>query len=224
VTASLGAPTFVRHNRRELALWPLQAGQGRPLLLLHGLGEHTPAAVPQALAGLWDGPVWGLDFTGHGGSTVPVGGGYTAETLMADADAALEALGPLTVLGRGLGAYVALLLAGARPTVVRGAVLTDGPGLAGGGIGPVSPTVVVPPQRWPAHAAPDPFALAELTHDVRPPDYATTYARQAAALAGLDAPISVSGVVRPAWLSAVVDQAGVVERPVADALRAYAGA
>ena len=52
---------------------------------------------------------------------------------MADADAALAHLGPATVYGRGLGAYVALLIAGARPDLVRGAVLDDGPGLVGGG-------------------------------------------------------------------------------------------
>ena len=55
---------------------------------------------------------------------------------MGDADVALAHLGAATVLGRGLGAYVALLIAGARPHLVRGAVLCDGPGLAGGGIGP----------------------------------------------------------------------------------------
>ena len=36
----------------------------------------------------WPGPVYGLDFTGHGASTVPVGGGYSAEMLLADADTA----------------------------------------------------------------------------------------------------------------------------------------
>ena len=44
----------------------------------------------------WPGAVWGLDFTGHGASTVPVGGGYSAELLMGDADAALAELGPAT--------------------------------------------------------------------------------------------------------------------------------
>ena len=63
---------------------------------------------------------------------------------MADADAALARLGRATLLGRGLGAYVALLLAGARPKPVRGAILCDGPGLAGGGSRPGSPTVIVP--------------------------------------------------------------------------------
>ena len=72
------------------------------------------------------------------------GGGYTAELLLADADAALGALTgddpdrAVTVLGRGLGAYIALQLAGSRPALVRGAILADGPGLAGGPTGPTS--------------------------------------------------------------------------------------
>ena len=57
----------VRHNRIELAVHRLSEGDGagRPLLLLHGLGECTPAEVPlRQLSGfVWPGPVLGLDFT-----------------------------------------------------------------------------------------------------------------------------------------------------------------
>ena len=88
----------------------------RPLLLLHGLGERSRCHV---FAG-WPGPVYGLDFTGHGASTIPAGGGYSAEILLADADAAVRHLGEVTVAGRGLGAYVALLLAGPARAVVVG--------------------------------------------------------------------------------------------------------
>src|SRR5262245_32807457 len=100
-------PEFLQHNRIRLALHALRAGAGRPLLLLHGLGERAPAHAPDEYAG-WTGPVYALDFTGHGQSNVPAGGGYTCELLMADADAALARLGKATVVGRGLGAYVAL--------------------------------------------------------------------------------------------------------------------
>ncbi len=75
-------------------------------------------------------------------STPSKGGGYTAEVLLADVDAALAHLGPCTLVGRGLGAYVALLAAGARATAVRGAILLDGPGLAGGGPFPGSPMML----------------------------------------------------------------------------------
>jgi pimeloyl-ACP methyl ester carboxylesterase len=208
---------MLRHVRVDLALHELRPGNGRPLLLLHGLAERTPSRVPVPASG-WPGPVWGLDFTGHGDSTVPSGGGYTAEILMADADHALNELGEATVLGRGLGAYVALLLAGARPARVRGAVLTDGPGLAGGGPAPGSPSVA---ERPSGSGAPDPFAVVELTTDVRPPDYASTYARQALQLSGLDVPVVVSAVVRPPWLAAVADEPGVSSLPIAQALRSF---
>lgn len=211
--------TMVRNGRAELALHQLRAGEGRPLLLLHGLAEHTPVRPPAYLDG-WSGPVLGLDFIGHGASTIPAGGGYTAEGLMADVDAALAEVGPATVLGRGLGAYIALLIAGARPELVRGAILADGPGLIGGGIRPASPMVV--PLDPAVPAPPDPLAMAELSRDVRPPDYAAEFVRMALHSSGLDQPIAVSAVVRPEWLTGVVGEFGVVELPLASALSRFA--
>lgn len=211
----------VRHNKIDLALHRLRPGDGRPLLLLHGLGEQSPEVVPEAARG-WPGPVHALDFTGHGSSTVPAGGGYTCEVLMGDVDAAIAHLGPVTLLGRGLGAYVALLVAGARPTDVRGAVLTDGPGLLGGAAGAMSPNVVAPMAPSEDAAGPDPFALAELSRDVRPPDYAATFVRQAVHGSGMPDPVTVAAVARPPWLEAVVGEVGVAEAPVADALEVYA--
>jgi pimeloyl-ACP methyl ester carboxylesterase len=209
----------LRHGKIELALHELRAGSGRPLLLLHGLGERSPDGVASELAG-WPGPVHALDFTGHGESTIPRGGGYTCEALMGDADAALRELGEATLVGRGLGAYVALLLAGARAQQVRGAVLRDGLGLAGGGSRPGSPHVV---QVSPADPGPpDPFALAELSKDLRPADYATAYVHQALEFSGLDCPVSVCCVERPEWLEAVAAEPGVREARLADALALYA--
>lgn len=207
MTDASPTPTVtVRHNKIDLALHRLRAGAGRPLLHLHGLGGQSPREVPRHLA-RWPGPVWALDFTGHGASTAPVGGGYFCELLMADVDAALAHLGPATVYGRGLGAYIALLIAGARPDLVRGAILDDGPGLTGGGTEPPTPFVLSAP--LPASGPPDPYALLEMSQDVRPPDYATTYARQAATLSGLDTSIVVAAVVRPPWLAAVAAEPGV---------------
>ncbi|MBI4932334.1 MAG: hypothetical protein HY828_00550 [Actinobacteria bacterium] len=94
---------FLTHYRVQLALHHLRDGAGRTLLLLHGLGEQSPTAVPDWAAS-WPGPVVALDFTGHGASTVPAGGGYSAEILLGDADIALAHLGEATVVGRGLGA------------------------------------------------------------------------------------------------------------------------
>ena len=74
---------WLTHNRARLAMHCLRDGEGRPLLLLHGLGEQSPHAVPP-WAEPWRGPVWALDFTGHGESEIPLGGGYSAEILLAD--------------------------------------------------------------------------------------------------------------------------------------------
>jgi pimeloyl-ACP methyl ester carboxylesterase len=212
----------VVHNRAELALHELRSGAGRPLLLLHGLGEATPEEVPPVTAS-WPGPVHGLDFVGHGGSTVPVGGGYTAEILMADVDAALAQLGPSSIMGRGLGAYIALLIAGARPDLVRGVLLADGPGLVGGGVRPGSP-YVAPTGAGGERSAPDTHALLELSRDVRPPDYAQEYVRQAMQWSGLDTPIMVATVARPEWLQAVVAEPGVADVDVEDGLARLAAA
>lgn len=212
-------PEFLTHNRIKLALHAVRGGQGRALLLLHGLGERSPDRVPNELAS-WPGPIHALDFTGHGASTVPKGGGYTAELLMADADAALARLGEATVVGRGLGAYVALLLAGGRPEQVRGAILRDGPGLAGGGSSLVSS--YIPFVDTSAPAPPDPFAITELAIDVRPPDYASVFARLAAQFSRLSRPISVCASERPGWLTAVVSEVGVEVTNLRQALDWYA--
>jgi pimeloyl-ACP methyl ester carboxylesterase len=216
---------WLEHNAVRLALHPVATGQPgasavAPLLLLHGLGESAAARHPATAA--WPGAVWALDFTGHGRSTVPQGGGYTAEVLMGDADLALAHLGPCTVLGRGLGAYVALLIAGARPHLVRGAVLCDGPGMAGGGVGPTSSAVLTIDDT---HArpleAPDPWALLELSRDVRPPDYATAFARQATQLSSFGYPFAVCARWRPPWLEAVANEPGVLDMTVEEALAFY---
>lgn len=203
-------------GRLHLALHTLSTGEGRPLLLLHGLGEATPATLP-AWAASWAGPVLGLDFTGHGDSGVPVGGGYTPEGLMADVDAVLEVHGPLSIVGRGLGAWVALLTAGGRPHLVHGVVLADGPGTAGGGHQPPSPYVTLLPE---SAGTPDPYALLELSRDVRPPDYALDFVRFAVEDSEVDTPIVVSAQVRPDWLAAVAADIGVVELPLDEALLA----
>lgn len=218
--AGASEPVLLTHNRVTLALHPLRTdGDGHPVLLLHGLGERTPAAAPAWLDG-WPGPVWGLDLTGHGASTPSTGGGYTAEILMADVAVALDHTGPATIVGRGLGAYVGMLAAGACPDRVRGVVLLDGPGLAGGGPAPGSPMmlsgVTLPP------GPPDPYALVELTRDVRPPDYALSWVHQAVDGAVVDPPITVATRFRPPWLTAVAGAPGVVEADLPDALAAYA--
>lgn len=206
------------HNKITLALHKVREGDGRPLLLLHGLGES--AAAMTSLDVEWNGPVWALDFTGHGESTVPRGGGYSCEILMADVDIALRHLGEATLVGRGLGAYVAFLTSGARPTLVRGAVLLDGPGLAGGSVHVTSNSEITRVER--EGTAPDPWALIELAHDARPPTYVTTFARLAVNGSGIADPIAISCRVTPPWVEAIAAEPGVIaDISLTEALEIY---
>ena len=208
--------TFLDHVRSQLALHELREGSGRPLLVLHGLGERSPSTAPSVTES-WAGPVFGLDFTGHGDSTLPAGGGYTCEALMSDADAAIAELGPVTLLGYGLGAYVGLLLFGSRPRDIRGLVIADGPGLDGGGARPTSPMLLYVPQDETRHNTPDPWALLELASDTRPPDYAAEHVRQVAALSDMDKAIAVVSMGRPEWLEAAMESDVVFESTIAAA-------
>jgi pimeloyl-ACP methyl ester carboxylesterase len=212
---------LLRHNKIRLALHHLREGEGRPLLHLHGLGERSPDQVPDHLAA-WPGPVWALDLSGHGDSDIALGAGYFCEALMGDVDMAIAHLGPVTIYGRGLGAYVGLLAAGGRAEQVRGAILADGPGLAGGGATPASPAIVTAVSPPPPGGTPDPWAVYELTRDVRPPDYAATFAHQAVTRSGLDTPIAVVGVNRPPWLEGVAAEPGVVVCRLPEALTLFA--
>lgn len=222
-----GEPEIIRipHAGVTLALHRLRpAPHGeprRPLLLLHGLGESTPTEPPETVTA-WPGEIWGLDFTGHGQSSIPGGGGYTAEVLMADVDHALAHTGPATIVGRGMGAYVALLIAGARPAMVRGIVMEDGTGLAGGGPSPHTASVVSPAPGAVLGTTPDPYALMDMSHDVRPGDYATTYAEMVVDNASFPDPIVLAGVVRPPWLVEVAATPGVTTSTTQEALTRFA--
>lgn len=211
--------TLLTHGRVTLALHELKASaSGRPLLLLHGLGLRSPSSLPAEVSS-WPGPVFALDFTGHGDSTIPAGGGYTPELLMGDVDAAIQELGEVTLLGRGLGAYVALLASGARADAVRGAILCDGPGMNGGGPSPGTPQIVrIDPTDV---APPDPFALAELSRDIRPPDYAVDFARLAMEFSGMSNPVAICAKARPDWLASTAEEVGATNVSLADALKMY---
>jgi pimeloyl-ACP methyl ester carboxylesterase len=212
--------TRLQHNKVSLALHKVRDGEGRALLLLHALGDS--AVNMSSLPLKWNGPVWALDFTGHGESTIPAGGGYSSEILMADADIALRHVGEATVVGRGLGAYIAFLIAGARPTLVRGAVLLDGPGLAGGSVHATSNTEIVSAGVRTGQI-PDPWALIELSRDARPPSYTTTFARLAVSGSGIADPIAVACKVAPPWVEAIRAEPGVmVDITLQDALDIYA--
>ena len=112
-------------------------------------------------------------------------------------------------------------MAGARPDLAAGVVLVDGPGMIAASTGPGSSMPALHDTGAPA--PPDPFALAELSRDIRAPDYATVFVRMALLGSALADPITVACVNRPPWLQAVVDEPGVLESTLPEALERYAG-
>ena len=101
-------------------------GTGPAVLLLHGLASTRrfwDLVVPH-LAGL---PVVALDQRGHGDSDRP-DGPYDAETVVADALTALDALGlsRVVVVGHSWGAWTALRLAATAPSRALAVVAVDG--------------------------------------------------------------------------------------------------
>jgi len=130
------------------------------------------------------------------------GGAYSTELLAGDADTALAQVGRAAVAGAGVGAYVSLLLAGARPELVPAALLLPGRGLAGGGAWPVFTETsrrIAPlfaeDARPPGGEDP---RVRRLEYDIRPPDYAVTLARAARRLLLVE-----DGGARPPWWEAV---------------------
>lgn len=202
--------TTLRHGRVSLVLHQLSHGDGTPLLLLHEW--RADARSWDGRVGAWPGPVHALDFGGHGDSDPLRGGAYALELFAADADAALAEIGAAAVAGAGSGAYVAVLLAGARPDAVRVALLLPGAGLEGGG---ACPDFDHPSRPWrPAPGAvgpPDPW-LVERPGDVRPEDYAEAFGRAARRLLLLE-----DGGPRPPWWRAVSRLEGVGSTSSAEA-------
>ncbi len=188
----------IRCGRLDLEVHTLAERPGTPLLLLHGL--FGSSADWGDIASTWPGPVRGLDFAGHGGSAWTKGGAYYPELFVADADAVLGRLGSAYVAGAGLGAYVALLLAGARPNAVPAALLLPGNGLDGGGAAPNwargSEYLLQASSTEPATGY-DPM-VRTLGGDPRPPDYARAYADAASNLLLVE-----DGSARPPWWEAV---------------------
>lgn len=120
----------------------LEAGSGRPVVLLHGTGGHLEAFVRNI------GPlsrryrVVAIDLAGHGFSESPPGFGYDWPGLAAHVLQALSALGLVrpVLVGEALGAQVAQWIAMHRPDALAAAVLA---------------CAVIPPVDVPVAGAPD---------------------------------------------------------------------
>ena len=194
----------IASGRAQVALHELRAGAGPTLLALHALGGSRRDFA--ALASAWPGRVLALDFAGHGDSDWTRGGSYTPELHAADADAALLESDDACVVGAGLGAYVALLVAGARPGRVRAALLLPGRGLDGGGAAPrhdqalevrsAEALRILDARAAQPRPAFDPMLRACET-DPRPPDYARAFADAARRLL-----FAEDGRARPPWWEA----------------------
>jgi pimeloyl-ACP methyl ester carboxylesterase len=163
------------HSRGKVALHELASGPGPTLLCLHAVGGS--ATDFRGIA--WPGRVLALDFVGHGASSRLRSGAYFPEVIALDADAALTHAGSACVIGAGVGAYVALMLAAARPARVPAALLVSGAGLDGGGELPDWSGDRDGFERWssfdPLLPSCDP-AVRRLERDVRPCDYARDFA------------------------------------------------
>jgi pimeloyl-ACP methyl ester carboxylesterase len=191
-------------GRSQIALHELGRGPGPTLLALHALGGT--AQDFSALAAHWPGRVLALDLPGHGASAWTRGGSYTPELHAASADDALFEVGDAYLVGSGLGAYVALLLAGTRAPRVPAALLLPGRGLDGGGPTPRSDQALQilggeALQLLDAAAARprpafDPLLRACET-DARPTDYARSFADAARRLL-----LAEDGGARPPWWEA----------------------
>lgn len=192
----------LQHGRMTIQLHQLSDGGSTrsgnsplspPLLLLHALGSSAEEWGSDwdgngAEQELWNGPVYALDFVGHGRSDHVTGRYYYPELFLIDADRALEEIGDRAcVVGAGIGAYVATLLAGSRPDRVPAALLRPGRGLVGGGDAPDFDRPPESADRWEAgirsaalayRAATDPF-VATCEQDIRPIDYVSDFAQAA---------------------------------------------
>jgi (E)-2-((N-methylformamido)methylene)succinate hydrolase len=167
----------------------IEAGQGVPLVLFHGVGMCARAWEPQ-LAALGTGRrVIALDLPGHGATpTLPGTPGLPDYVAWASGAIVALGLGPVAVAGHSMGALIALGLTVEHPEQVsqlcllnpvyqrdetaRAAVLNRARSLAEGRSDPEAPL-----SRWfaPGEAPEVRAKVAEWLHAVDPVGYCRTY-------------------------------------------------
>lgn len=114
------------------------AGDGAPLLFLHGTGDHAGSWFDLAPAFTKRHRVVALDLPGHGESE-PREGALAMSTVVAGAERMLAEISrerPAIVVGNSMGAWIATLLAHRHPGSVARLVLSDGGALPGSPGGP----------------------------------------------------------------------------------------
>jgi pimeloyl-ACP methyl ester carboxylesterase len=132
-----------------MRLQSLEAGQGPPLILLHGLfgSARNWGAVQKALAG--DYRVVALDLRNHGASPHAPGMDYAVQA--ADVAESMTELGieRAVVLGHSMGGKAAMMLALTRPKLVERLIVAD---IAPRPYPPALRAVVAAMQALPLHA------------------------------------------------------------------------
>lgn len=171
----------------------LSAGDGPPVLLIHGVGLRAEVWEPQVAALSATHTVLAVDMPGHGESD-PLPSGASLPDFVAWAARVVDALalGPVAVAGHSMGALIAGGLAVSRPDLVarvallcpvyrrspeaRAAVLARATDIAAGKGDPEAPLV-----RWfTAEEAAPRTQCAGMLRNVSPSGYATAYAAFAA--------------------------------------------
>jgi pimeloyl-ACP methyl ester carboxylesterase len=119
-----GRLRFARVRTREGRVAVMEAGTGRPVLMLHGLGGTKISFLPTVAALAPDYRVIAMDAPGFGDSDKPIGS-YDAAFMARWAAALLDALGidRADVLGHSMGGRVALELGMGHPDRVRSLML-----------------------------------------------------------------------------------------------------
>jgi pimeloyl-ACP methyl ester carboxylesterase len=114
----------VKTNLGEMALF--EAGQGDPLVMLHGLGATKAEFLPTVAALAPNRRIIALDLPGFGDSDKPFPASYDARFFARWVEAALDALelpNDVHVLGHSMGGRVAIEVGLRRPDRVGGLVL-----------------------------------------------------------------------------------------------------
>ena len=148
------------------------AGEGEPVLVLHGAGSASEVDLDRSRSAI------ALDLPGHGDSDPPKA--WTAAALAADIAEALDIVraGPLHVSGCGLGAAIAVELAHLRPLNVRSLYLAEVAMFSGAEIEELQTNyapAIVP--RW------DGTHLLSLWHQLRDGEFFWPWYRREAAAA-----------------------------------------
>lgn len=109
----------------DVRLYYEEFGDGEPIVFVCGAQTTHKAWASQIAAFVDDYRTITFDWRGTGKSDKPREG-YTTETAVGDIVELMQRLGaaPAAVVGHGLGAHLALILAEQRPELVRGLLLT----------------------------------------------------------------------------------------------------